>query len=661
MKRRGRMLALVASVAGAGALVWTAVTPRIEASTVPAAVPGNGTWKPDPAKYSVAIEKNVKIQMSDGTILLADIYRPADPATGQPAAGKFPVILTQTPYRKSGQLGTSDGGDSYLVQRGYIEVVADVRGTGSSGGTWQFFGPREVQDGVELVKWCAKLPGSTGQVGLMGASYLGINQLLVAGAIGKNSPLKCIFPVIASNDLYRDTAFMGGIPDMEFSLEWLSLRADCDIQPADDLSSDPERAIETELEHTSWLAGFYVPLLTNVERGGDKAYDETFWQVRNPSNVLSKVVANGIPAFLVGGWFDLFQRGELMNYVGLQNAWAGRPVNAPMTATQPVTGRYQLVMGPWYHETSGSTQLEEWQLEWFDTWLKGEKTGMADTKTPLHVYALSQGKWFDTDRYPFTAAKPTTYYFAGGRTGSANSLNDGWLLTTKPSVLTGSDGIAWTGASLPLGRSTEQWSAGARASAEQSLGLPPSPETQNDVGYEATGLTYTTATFTSGKYLAGPIDVTLYATSTTPDAEWVATIEDVAPDGTAYPLTEGALLGSFRKLDTAHSWTVDGQLLVPYHPYTEASREAVTPGKVERFDIEVFPTFAYIAPGHRIRVTITTSDTPHLIPTQAQLPDLLGGYYQVQRNHAYASFVNLPLAPAGSFKTSPVVWGPSGS
>ena len=62
---------------------------------------------------------------------------------------------------------------------------------------------------------------------------------------------------------------------------------------------------------------------------------------------------DGIPAFLVGGWYDLFQRGELLNYSSFQNAVDNRPVLSPMSPTQPVTPRYQLIQGPWYHVTAG--------------------------------------------------------------------------------------------------------------------------------------------------------------------------------------------------------------------------------------------------------------------------------------------------------------------
>ena len=125
--------------------------------------------------------------MSDGVKLAADVYRPTLPS-GAPAPGHFPVILSQTPYGKRSSVTTQSmgqgmGGDGfypYLVERGYIDVVADVRGTGSSEGDFSLFGPRERQDGVELARWAARLPGSTGRVGLAGSSYVGLNQIYTA-------------------------------------------------------------------------------------------------------------------------------------------------------------------------------------------------------------------------------------------------------------------------------------------------------------------------------------------------------------------------------------------------------------------------------------------------------------------------------------------------
>ena len=126
----------------------------------------------------------------------------------------------------------------------------------------------------------------------------------------------------------------------------------------------------------------------------------------------------------------------------------------------------------------------------------------------------------------------------------------------------------------------------------------------------------------------------------------MAEVEDVAPDGTATPLTEGALLGSLRAVDRARSWTTrGGGYLTPYHPYTQGSSRAVTPGRMTRYDVEIFPTYATIAAGHSIRVTISTADSPHLSATAPELSNLAGGTYALQRTPNNASYVELDLQP----------------
>src|ERR1700747_3607358 len=182
-----------------------------------AASPLTPPWTPGAARYGVGLRHNVGVPMSDGVVLRADIHYPTDPETGQPAAGPFPVLLCLTPYGKkapppAAQIG--GGATPYLIKRGYIEVMGGVRGSGVSGGSFEMFGERQTQDGIELVDWASKLPNANGRVGMFGTSYLAINQLFTAAAIGPDSPLKAIFPVMAARDFYRDAAAMGGAPHL---------------------------------------------------------------------------------------------------------------------------------------------------------------------------------------------------------------------------------------------------------------------------------------------------------------------------------------------------------------------------------------------------------------------------------------------------------------
>ncbi|EUA68300.1 hydrolase CocE/NonD family protein [Mycobacterium xenopi 4042] len=168
------------------------------------------------AAYGVGREHNVAVPMSDGVVLRADIHYPTVPETGEPAAGPFPVLLSVTPYGKKALPGRPDRWrcDALPDQAGLHRGDGRRPRTGASGGSFEMFGARQTQDGVELVNWAATLPNSNGRVGMFGTSYLAINQLFTAAAVGPNSPLRAIFPVMAARDFYRDAANMGGVPHL---------------------------------------------------------------------------------------------------------------------------------------------------------------------------------------------------------------------------------------------------------------------------------------------------------------------------------------------------------------------------------------------------------------------------------------------------------------
>jgi putative CocE/NonD family hydrolase len=625
-------------------------------------------WKPGPERYGMGERKNVPVQMEDGTVLRANVYYPTDPQTAAAADGHFPVIMVQTPYGKDA-IGAASGQDAgpqaateagplpYMIKRGYIDVVADVRGTGDSHGTFGLFDPVQGRDGATLVRWAAGLPHSDGKVGLYGPSYMGINEFLTAKHLGPNSPLKALFPIVAANDIYRDTAFMGGIADGEFDLlvvftifGGLHL-----VNPAIENPTDVADLLRVESEHAPSLLSYSATQVINVLTGGDQAYAGKYWRKRSPRSMLDEVVDNRIPAFMVGGWFDLFQRGGPMNYSGLQNLDRGRDVEAPMDPEQKPTSRYQLLFGPWYHLDAGAgLDIYPIELAWFDHWLEDEHTGITSVESPLHAYMLGANRWVDAKRYPFPEGHPRPLYLGSGPSGShAPSTNDGTLTPDPPDGANGADPIAYLGATSPCSRGTEQWSMGALAFALETAQAPEDRCTTDDRTLQAGpgALTYTTAPFDSAKVLDGPIAARIYATSTRPETELVATLEDVSPDGSSAPLTSGALLGSFRDVDSERTWRApNGNPTLPYHPYSKSSVKPVTPGKVTRYDIEIFPTLAELAQGHRLRLTITTSDTPHLLPSPAQSANLAGGVYQVQRNKSSASYIEVPLADPDAFQ-----------
>jgi putative CocE/NonD family hydrolase len=614
------------------------------------------TWQPEPATYGIGSTLDVPVPMKDGTVLSADVYYPAD-ADGHPATGPFPVVMVQTPYGKDtagyasgreggGEASTEIGEVPYLIRRGYIDVTVDVRGTGASGGSFDILDPQQGADGAELVHWAASLPRSSGKVGLYGPSYMGIDQFMTAHALaaeGADSPLKAMFPIVAGNDVYRDLAFMGGMPGAEFDLAFVGLMTAVEAgNPPATHYDDPQSLAGTEVDHAGGIQRFQTGLTADIETGGPRASDEDYWQARAPRGMLTDVVRLGVPAFMVGGWFDVFQRGEPLNYSGLQNAWSGRSVAAAMGAEQRATGRYQLLQGPWYHLDGGTgIDIYRLQLAWYDHWLKGIDTGIERTDSPLHVYLLGANRWVDAARYPFSEATPRSLYL-----DAVGKLSD-----SAPTARTGADQLVYTGAGSPCGRQSDQYGAGAAALAFETA-QSTNPCDQNDASQQAGPgtLTYTTDPLKADSVVAGPIAATLYATSTAAETFFEATLEDVAPDGNSTPLSTGALVGSQRAVDESASWRgSDGRLILPYHPYTRAAAAPVPTGAVTRYDIEISPTTARVPAGDRLRVTVSTSDFLHLLPTVPQAQGLAGGVYQLQRNAAAASFLQLPLAAADAF------------
>jgi putative CocE/NonD family hydrolase len=605
--------------------------------------PYTPSWTPGAAVYGVGVRHNVAVPMSDGITLRADIHYPTVPETGRPATGPFPVLLSVTPYGKkapppAAQIG--GGPTPFLIRRGYIEVMVDVRGTGASDGCFEMFGDRQTQDGVELVEWAARLPNGNGRVGMFGLSYLAINQLFTAAAVGPDSPLKAIFPQMAACDFYRDAAAMGGVPHLRTVRAYGALYRLLNIvNPALEFLTrgghprPRSGGFAAVRQRGRDQKGYFQPLVADAMAGGDTAYDGPFWDALRPETVVASIAANGVAVLLVGGWHDAFQRGEPLNYAALQNAFAGRPHGVQMQPGQPVSDRVRLLMGPWYHVSDfDGLHLNALQLRWFDLWLKDEAEA-AISSPPFTFQPIGSPRWFHAHDYPPAAATPTRWYLsAPGR------LSDD--CPPQHTVAT----LDYVSRGPIAGRSLEQWSLGMSSYLTGQRGRRIRYDIDNR-RLQRDALTYTTAPFAAPRVIAGRITLTVHAAATTTETLWVAHLDDVAPDGASRPLTQGALLGSHRALDPDRTWYLgDGTVLRPHHVSTRSAVRPVVPGEVTRYDVEVFPTAALIDSGHRLRLTLTTYDFPHLVPAKPARRALLGGRYHVHQGGPTPSHIVIPLA-----------------
>src|SRR5436305_1249323 len=287
------------------------------------------SWRPPkPIASAVVKTTNVPVRMSDGAVLYVDVVQPAD-SSGKALPGRYPVLLTQTPYNKNGALSFEN---DYLVEHGFVQVIADVRGTGSSEGAWDSFGAREQEDGYDLAEWTRTQRWSNGSIGLHGTSYGAINQFLTAER--QPAGVKAAFPIVPMSDAYRDVTFGGGDTNTSFIPSWLGLVTALGLLPPTYTPNDPAEAAKVLVQHSGGALSFQAAQVLDSTTGGNAAFDGPFYRVRSPIERISKV---RIPTFVVGGRFDLFQRGEPLLYQALRRN--GAPT--------------RLLMGPWPHITPG--------------------------------------------------------------------------------------------------------------------------------------------------------------------------------------------------------------------------------------------------------------------------------------------------------------------
>ncbi|MFD7076714.1 CocE/NonD family hydrolase [Nocardioides sp. NPDC059952] len=603
----GRLAFLVPFLALVTTFLPPALTPSAAAAApATAAAQGPqarvGAWKPRPATYGVVVEKDVQLTMSDGVVLRADVHRPAK-ADGTAAPGRFPVILTQNPYNKN----VAGGGGDYFVERGYVWVQSDVRGTGSSAGQWDAFGDREQKDGLEVANWAtsSKRTWSNGELGLWGPSYMAINQFFTAAQHPRG--LKAMFPIVPAGDVYRDVVASGGQIDAGFIPLWFGLVTGAGLVPPAVNSTRPEATLTTLLQHVSGALGFQVPMLASALLGTDAGYDGPFYTKRSPLSVVDEI---DVPTFVTAGQYDIFQRGAPMLFDRMQR-------NGVDT---------KLLIGPWTHaeasmgaglEGSGINGLDEMALRWFDTHLKGLPDSTLDRDVaPVTYHEIGSGKWRTMQSWLGSEVRAKTYAL-----GSA----------LKP---VGGDTI------LPLpvqglcSRSTAQWTAGALAI--------PGCETDNRIN-DALGVSYETAPATSDLAFSGPLNADLSVSTTGTDGLISVSIEDVAPDGSVDRITGGWQTLRHRAVTASKARTLNGQVVQPWHPFIRSTEQAVRPGQIYRVPVEVFPTGAVIEKGHRLRVTVHSYDVPHLLPNVKQLVRGVAGVVTVHHTTTNPSTLVLPV------------------
>ncbi|MCE5271996.1 CocE/NonD family hydrolase [bacterium] len=518
----------------------------------------------DTPQYRVKAEFDVKVPMRDGVLLSADVYRPD-------TAGTFPVILERTPYNNFDPQG------GYMwARRGYVCVLMDVRGKYDSDGAFVPF-VNEITDGYDSQQWCGAQSWSNGKVGTQGGSYVGATQWLPARLA--NEHLACMFTVVAASDYYRHWIYEGGAYALSFNSMWGALSVPARV--GQDMTAQP---IDWDaLFRTLPLSDIPKALGRNVPWYGEwlahPTYDD-YWKKLSIAATYDKI---RVPAFNMGGWYDVFLQGTLQNFNGLR----------AKGATEAARSGSRLVIGPWFHGSTGMRRSGQVDFgaeasydetpvaaRWFDYWLKGEQNGL-DKDKPVRLYVMGEGAWHDYDAWPPAEAAPGEF-FLHAKKGANSLMGDGRLDRRAPAAKERPDTYTYNPDDpVPT--------LGGNDCCNVSI-VTEGPYDQRPVELRNDVLVYTSAPLEKPLTVIGPVSLELWVASSATNTDFTAKLVDVDPAGKAINISSGILRAPFR--GGFDRW------------------EELVPGQSTKLTIELTPTANMFQAGHCLRVEVSSSNFP---------------------------------------------------
>lgn len=468
--------------------------------------------------------------MRDQTKLAGNVFLPE-------GDGPFPCIVTRTPYLKDARYASAEAVKKY-TDAGFAFMAQDVRGKGRSEGFYRAFvddGP----DGYDTIEWMAEQDWCNGKVGITGASAMGITSNLAATYDPPH--LEAAYVVVAPSSRLTGS-FIGGAFKEKDSGDW-----------------SRRQGIAEEV------------IAANAANYSDKAY----WG-NGEINENRKYI--DIPMYNYGGWYDIFNEGNVRNFSYLQNEGA-----------DGARGNQKLTMGPFGHgPLSGDLEYEggglrgnvvdgvDQEIRWFEYWLKGVDNGIMD-EAPVNAFMMAsarkgamsdKNRWMEFGDWP-PAPRERAFYLQP----------DGSLSNRKA---TGTASMTYT--SDPA--NPVPTVGGANLTFERG------PMDQREIGERDDYIRFETAPLEEDVIIAGPVTMKLFASTDGPDTDFMVKLVDVYPDGYEAIVLDSALRTRYR----------NGRM--------PDEIEMMYPGTPEELTIDLWDTAITFEKGHKIQVAISSSNYP---------------------------------------------------
>ena len=505
-----------------------------------------------PTYKSPVTKSNVRVKMTDGVELAADVMLPDE-------VGKFPVVLVRSPYGRTASMVML----TFLAQRGYVVVSQDVRGRGDSAGGWDPL-VHEVSDGKDTLDWLASQPWCDGNVGMIGGSYLGYTQW--AAAKTHHPLLKCIVPQVSPPDPLHNFPWDHGAFMLMSNVWWSGVvrTKDTDMAVAMSKVSNLEAINQKPITKIDeGIFGANVPFYDNWTRRRTISDWGNVYSIDDVANVK-------IPALHVSGKWDGDGIGTKLHWEVRKKA--GRP--------------QWLIFGPWDHIFNSKSRINDQEygakalldldpvyLHFFDTYLKGKETKWA-SEPKVQFFITGKNDWVKGTDWPLTSAKPTSLYLTGSSSNGAASK--GRLVASAGSTHSASYRYDPNKVKIDAKELKVMTNEGSFELKRKDI--------------RADQLLFKTAAFGTDTIVTGPVDVDLFVSTSGKDATFHALLCDEAPNG---KMSLIALQGTMRM-----NWTPSGI-------------KPVVPGKVTQLRVRPWEFGHRFAKGHKLVLIVTSNLFPN--------------------------------------------------
>ena len=564
-----------------------------------------------PIYPEVLVRPNVRVPMRDGIELVTDLYLPA--GEGKVVAPQ-PALLLRTPYNK----GDSNNSQAMRWARhGYVVAAQDVRGRYASDGVFTAF-VQEDLDGYDAIEWLAEQPECDGRVGTWGGSYCAANQ----GAAATQRPphLAAMCHYFGYPHKYH-VLRQGGALDV-FYISYMAYMAG----DGKEAQADPSvKQALYDMRFEEWLERWPLQRgrspLALAPSYEDLSFEfinreclDDFWLQPALAPAAHLDLWPDVPTLHICGWYDHYAYAHPDTLVFTRLIERGHE-------------NQYLVFGPWTHGNVGrkigetdfgeaaqlSTLIPDYELRWFDRWLKGvDDEGAFPARAQYFVMGGGTGartgdglldhggEWATADIWPPRADEQRLFHLAADGVLTATPPDEGPATTSyrsdPDSPVPSSTGVCYTNTRLREGGTRRISTNGAWNQVEGPhlhgctppfLPLAARPDV----------LVFQTEPLAEDLIVAGHPVVELWISSDAVDTDFVAKLIDVCPNsvetpgGFALGVSEGVQRAKFRN-----------GLERP---------ELLNPGETVLVKVLLRPLANRFLKGHRLRLDVTSSSWPH--------------------------------------------------